>query len=78
MKDYSGRTCGLVPQIQKDLNATAGERAEFLVTAKAILALVSALGESRAWRMDVEERGDTALVRFTRRTPVEDDPLNLV
>lgn len=78
MKDYSGRTCGLVPQIQQDLNATASGSAEFLVPAEAILPLVSALGESRAWSMVVEERGGTALVRFTRRTLAEDDPLHLV
>lgn len=78
MKDYSGKTCGLVPQIQQDLDATAGERVEFLVPAKAVLPLVSALAESRTWSMDVEERGDTAMVRFTRRTQADDDPLHLV
>lgn len=77
MKDYSGKLCGLVPQLQQDLNQAAGDRVEFLVPAKAVLPIVSALAESRTWSLDVEERGDTALVRFTRRAPSEDDPLNL-
>ncbi len=78
MKDYSGMTCGLVPQMQKDLNATGGDCEEFLVPAEAVMPLVGALAESRAWRMAVEERGDTALVRFIRRGQAEDDPLNII
>lgn len=78
MKDYSGRTCGLVPQIQQDLNATNRDSEEFLVTAKAVTALVNALAESRVWRMEVEDRGDTALVRFVRRSRAEEDPLNII
>jgi len=78
MKDYSGRMCGLIPQIRQDLDMATGGSLEFLVPVKAVMPMVSALAESRTWRMEMEERGETALVRFTRRSPDEDDPLSLV
>lgn len=75
--DLRHMTCGLVPHLRQLLDNAGSWPVEALVPAKAVAAIVESL--SLLFAVDVEARGDEALLRFRddSRTPV-DDPLNRV
>jgi len=76
--DYNRVMCGTIPRMKADLDAASGDEVIFLVRAAMLAEVVSALGVTEGWEMEVEEEGETARVIFHRTDSAGDDLLRLV